>query len=111
MQAHDRSNEGADAHGWPSRLPNDLPSLKRGAMPLHARYLPTDTIWDPSPVAPMALDAFVIRHLGPADGWSPGDPPVALIRGVGHPSHVHINGWPYLYVGTTDTGDALYETY
>jgi hypothetical protein len=53
----------------------------------------------------------VIRHLGVADGWNPGQPPAALVRGAGHPSHVRINGWPYCYVGSTGDGNTLYETH
>lgn len=75
------------------------------------RYVPADTVWDPSPVTPLDLDASVIRHIGVEDGWTPGQAPVAVVRGTGHPSHVRINGWPYLYVGSTESGDTLYESY
>jgi hypothetical protein len=76
-----------------------------------ARYIPEDVRWDPSPAAPIDLDHAVIRHLGVADDWSPGQPPAALVRGAGHPSHVRINGWPYCYVGSTGDGNTLYETH
>lgn len=80
-------------------------------MSIVARYTPADVRWEPSPTAPLDLDASVIRHLGVEDGWRPGQPPAAIVRGTGHPSHVRINGWPYLYVGSTDDGNTLYETY
>lgn len=58
-----------------------------------------------------ALDDAVIRHLGPNEGWAPGMASVALVAGTGHKSHVTINGWPYVYIGTTLDGNTLYETY
>jgi hypothetical protein len=68
-----------------------------------------DRVWDLD--TRPTLDEAVIRHLGAGEGWEPGMAPVALVRGHGHHSHVTINGWPYVYIGTTDDGDTLYESY
>lgn len=56
------------------------------------------------------LELAVIRFIGTEDGWRPGMPPTALVKGSGHKSHVMIHGWPFTYVGTTTDGDTVYET-
>jgi len=67
-----------------------------------------DRIW--APAEPFVdLTPAVIRHLGPTDGWQPEMAPTAVVRGVGHPSHGRINGWPYVYLGTTPDGNAIYQ--
>lgn len=76
---------------------------------MKSEYCAADIIWDPqhNPDA----DENLLGHLGAKEGWRPGMAPVAKLAGRGHPSHLRINGWPYVYIGTTADGDTLYQTY
>lgn len=57
------------------------------------------------------LDAFIIRYLKSGEGWEPGMAPLVLLRGSAHARLATVGGWPFAYMGTTDDGNTIYESY